>query len=529
MSKRLSGRRTLLQSVYHWLTHVESADTDAVRRGQLLNVLIAGTTLLTLLFLLFPLLQGALREVAITLAALVLVGGALQLSRSGHPTGGAYLYLGTLWGSLTLIMLSQGTITKAFVFIPYLFVIPIIVAGLTAGPRAPFLFAGLTLAVFALVWRLLPYGATTFTLSATGQLLPVVPTAWYVALGDLGVYLFLMAFLSFMFERSVATALTATRHQATDVAEARADATQRSREAHLAATVRVQAAELVGTAQTQSSALVQQEVTLQEVSVTIEELAATAREMARSAAEVSTIVAGVLTSVEQGQTSLDATSAGVAALSAQGVVNGERMEVAADQVGQIGQVADVLSDIADSIHLLALNAAIEAAGAGAYGARFGVVAREVQELADRARQASELVQGQVTVIQAVTASALAGTRAGQQAATTALAQMTQTRQAHQRIHERAGQASALAGQIAQGTDQQQMASAQVLLTIRTFVDSVGNLAQGSTRVAAAAARLSRLATELDTGRQAAGPLPESLPQVADVHLRLPSASAESGS
>lgn len=58
------------------------------------------------------------------------------------------------------------------------------------------------------------------------------------------------------------------------------------------------------------------------------------------------------------------------------------------QSNQIKGIIDLLNTISDETHLLSLNAAIEAAGAGEYGERFGVVAREVKNLSDRSTASS---------------------------------------------------------------------------------------------------------------------------------------------
>ena len=121
----------------------------------------------------------------------------------------------------------------------------------------------------------------------------------------------------------------------------------------------------------------------------------------------------------------------------------------------------------------------------------------MQDLADRARQASAQVQGQVTDIQTVTARALATTQVGRQAAAEAVAQAAQTRAAHDAIRTIVGVANLQAEQIAQGTDQQRMAAGQVLFALRAFVETIREMADGGHRVADAAHQLSTLAGALD--------------------------------
>ncbi|WP_339097442.1 methyl-accepting chemotaxis protein [Deinococcus sp. VB142] len=61
---------------------------------------------------------------------------------------------------------------------------------------------------------------------------------------------------------------------------------------------------------------------------------------------------------------------------------------------QIQNVVDTITQISSQINLLSLHASIEAAGAGAAGSRFSVVADEVRQLADQANEAT----GRVTLL-----------------------------------------------------------------------------------------------------------------------------------
>jgi len=55
---------------------------------------------------------------------------------------------------------------------------------------------------------------------------------------------------------------------------------------------------------------------------------------------------------------------------------------------ELKKVVRLIRELGDQTHLLSINAALEAAGAGEYGERFGVVAKEVRGLSDRSIQAS---------------------------------------------------------------------------------------------------------------------------------------------
>ncbi len=66
---------------------------------------------------------------------------------------------------------------------------------------------------------------------------------------------------------------------------------------------------------------------------------------------------------------------------------------------EIDRLVTLTADIAAQTNLLALNAAIEAAGAGAAGARFDVVAEEIRKLAQRAAQSTAEIGATVAAVQ----------------------------------------------------------------------------------------------------------------------------------
>jgi methyl-accepting chemotaxis protein len=63
------------------------------------------------------------------------------------------------------------------------------------------------------------------------------------------------------------------------------------------------------------------------------------------------------------------------------------------------QAVNLITNIANETHLLALNAAIESAGAGEAGARFGVVADEIKNLATRSLRSTKDVQTSIKQFQ----------------------------------------------------------------------------------------------------------------------------------
>jgi twitching motility protein PilJ len=73
---------------------------------------------------------------------------------------------------------------------------------------------------------------------------------------------------------------------------------------------------------------------------------------------------------------------------------------------EIGDIVALINDIADQTNILALNAAIQASAAGEAGRGFGVVAEEVQRLAERSTNATKRIEALVKTIQADTNEAI---------------------------------------------------------------------------------------------------------------------------
>tara|TARA_R110002110_G_scaffold91244_4_gene237199 strand:- start:3954 stop:5438 length:1485 start_codon:yes stop_codon:yes gene_type:complete len=79
--------------------------------------------------------------------------------------------------------------------------------------------------------------------------------------------------------------------------------------------------------------------------------------------------------------------------------SGETIAGLAKAAGKIGDVIELINDIAEQTNLLALNATIEAARAGEAGKGFAVVASEVKNLANQTAKATGEIRGLVTEVQ----------------------------------------------------------------------------------------------------------------------------------
>lgn len=140
---------------------------------------------------------------------------------------------------------------------------------------------------------------------------------------------------------------------------------------------------------------------------------------------------------------------------------------------KIGDVVELIRDVAGQTNLLALNATIEAARAGAAGRGFAVVASEVKSLAVQTGRATEEIAGQIQAVQASARDAV---------------------DAIGRIADRMDGINGSTSSVAASVEQQNAATAQILL-------SVEQAAQGAQVVVSALREVAGAATDTRASAQ----------------------------
>jgi methyl-accepting chemotaxis protein len=144
-----------------------------------------------------------------------------------------------------------------------------------------------------------------------------------------------------------------------------------------------------------------------------------AREVARGAEGITHAAQDVRAAVEQASTSCREGVLGVRKaiqgmdrIRTQVEAIATRMDHLEEATSHIQTVVKFIQDISRQTDLLALNAAIEAAGAGAAGDRFGVVAVEIKRLAERTTEATGSIKDLVLEILGETRNATEATHQG---------------------------------------------------------------------------------------------------------------------
>ena len=234
------------------------------------------------------------------------------------------------------------------------------------------------------------------------------------------------------------------------------------------------AAELSSASQELASTTTQQSAATTETSSTMEELAATS---ARIADSVDAVAARTL----QTQEALGRADEGVAASS-------DRITALADRAVEIGQIVTLINEIADQTNLLALNAAIEAARAGEVGAGFAVVAEEVRLLAERSK-------GEAAKIGDIVGRTQTETNA------TVMAMETGSKEMRRGL-ELMDEVSDSTSEVRLTTDQQRIATDQVVETMVSVSTATKQTASTAQQIALASTGIAELADRLERAASA---------------------------
>ena len=155
----------------------------------------------------------------------------------------------------------------------------------------------------------------------------------------------------------------------------------------------------------------------------------------------------------------------------------------------ISKIVNLIDDIAEQTNLLALNAAILAAQAGEQGRGFSVVATEIRELSERTAASTREISTLIRSVQAEVNNALGAMAQGKRLVEHGVGLSHEAGKVLENILESAGNASAMAKEIAAATRQQAEGSDAITKSVtklqelvRQINSATGQQAQGSDHI-----------------------------------------------
>jgi methyl-accepting chemotaxis protein len=241
------------------------------------------------------------------------------------------------------------------------------------------------------------------------------------------------------------------------------------------------AAELASSSEQVSSTTVAQSDEISRISTAVEEMATSIREVARNAEMAAEAATASDESASFGGKLATDTTLGLEQAD-------EIMQRLRARSDEIGAIVNLIQEIAAQTNILALNAAIEAAGAGAAGARFDVVAEEIRKLAGRTSQATGEIAALVGAVQADTqaaAEAISGTSVMAKESGAALTDIVGTSTA----------VNSMVLSISSATEQQSRTSAEIAGSLEAIVGSSQQTATATHETAQIGVELSNLAEQ----------------------------------
>ncbi|TAN56548.1 MAG: methyl-accepting chemotaxis protein [Rhodospirillales bacterium] len=159
------------------------------------------------------------------------------------------------------------------------------------------------------------------------------------------------------------------------------------------------AAEIFATTKEQAAATRQQAAAVQQITATVEEINQSGKQVAERAKHVSGSAQSMANASNVGLQAVESIVKAMEGIRHQAGSVADNIVTLSERTQAIGEIIATVTDIAEQSNLVALNAAIEAADAREDGRRFAVVANEIKNLADQAKDATRRVRNILEEIQ----------------------------------------------------------------------------------------------------------------------------------
>lgn len=236
--------------------------------------------------------------------------------------------------------------------------------------------------------------------------------------------------------------------------------------------VHTHAGTIAATTEQQSGFATQLSSSVVEISSTMEEFSSTATQIAQHSQGVVERADKTLLDTKQGAEEVENLTFKVNDISSNIQANLTEIVELGRKSKEINKVMEIINNIANQTKLIAFNAALEAASAGEAGKRFGVVAVEIRRLADSVVESTAEIEGKITeILDSVNRLVMSSEKSfeliqeGQEYASHTVSMLIESVDGVE-------DTTNAARQISLSTQQQQIASSQVVLALKDIEQGV---------------------------------------------------------
>ncbi len=260
-------------------------------------------------------------------------------------------------------------------------------------------------------------------------------------------------------------------------------------------------AQIEASAQEQNAGMNSQISAIQEITSTLEEITRSGAEIADRANSVASSAEATATGSQAGLRAVEATTEAMDLIRDQAEAVARNVVQLTEKTQAIGEIIATVNDIAERSNLLALNAAIEAAAAGEQGQSFSVVAEEMRNLAEQAKEATREVRTILGDIQQGISAAVMQTEQAVKRSEAGKQQTDSTEAAIRELVESVEESIQTFQQIVAATNQQQIGLEQVTEAVQNIRESSDQIATGARELSKAATNLNAMGVQLRTNAE----------------------------
>ncbi|MEX2309752.1 MAG: methyl-accepting chemotaxis protein [Pirellulales bacterium] len=258
------------------------------------------------------------------------------------------------------------------------------------------------------------------------------------------------------------------------------------------------ASQISSSAKQQATSTKEQAATVQEITSTMQEISQSGGQIVAKAKEVAAVAEQASSASKSGMDAVQNTNRTMEAIREQVEEVAENIVALSEKTQAVGEIISTVNEIAEQSNLLALNATIEAAEAGTEGSRFSVVAGEMKNLADQAKECTVHVRKILGEIQKAINTSVMLTEEAVKRVESGKQQADVSENVIRQISSTTDESIQAFQQIIAATNQQQVGLEQVARGMQDIDQAAQQTATGTGQLEQAVVNLSAMSKQLRT-------------------------------